>query len=164
MNGELSRTYLLLLAAGIDPMTGKFLPEDSAVKRPAVVQALRDGAEALRLLQAEDSDNQRQRQRAGRPWTGQEERQLEQMYAEGASIEEMCRTLQRRRRSLEKRLQHLEAYRPDANRRGEIWLALEDDQLREEFARGTSEAEIAKIMHRSRWAIFCRLTRLGLVK
>ena len=48
MNGELSRTYLLLLAAGIDPMTGEFLPEDSVVKRPEVVRALRDGVEALR--------------------------------------------------------------------------------------------------------------------
>ena len=32
-------------------MTGEFLPEDSVVKRPEVVRALRDGVEALREQQ-----------------------------------------------------------------------------------------------------------------
>ena len=96
----------MLLAAGIDPMTGEFLPEDSVVKRPEVVEALRDGVEALRRMQAMPDEGRRKprQPREERPWTGDELRLLKQMYIAGASLRMMRKTLGRNTRELEKQL------------------------------------------------------------
>ena len=113
MNGELSRTYLLLLAAGIDPMTGEFLPENSAVKRPAVVQALRDGAEALReqqklqSLEAAGEACEPGEDRRWEPWLPEEEKLLRAEYEKGTTITNIAKKMHRTRNAIRARLKKL---------------------------------------------------------
>ena len=114
MNGELSRTYLLLLAAGIDPMTGNFLPEESVVKRPEVVEALRDGVEALReqqkLQQLEATAHETYESEADRrwePWLPEEEKMLRSEYEKGTTITNIAKKMHRTRNAIRARLKKL---------------------------------------------------------
>ena len=163
MNGELSKNYLLLLAAGIDPMTGDFLPEDSAVKRPEVVQALRDGVEALRRMQETPDERRRnpRQPRAKRPWTEDELRLLKQMYIAGASLRMMRKALGRSTRELEKQLriivqaEEYERANPD-----QPWTDAELKRLQELYEHGVPIDGLCKALHRNLRAVLKQMNRI----
>ena len=163
MNGELSRNYLLLLAAGIDPMTGEFLPEDSVVKRPEVVEALRDGVEALRRMQpAPDERRRKPRQpRAERTWTGDELRRLKQMYIAGASLRMMRKTLGRNTRDLEKQLRVIvQAEEYEGANSDQPWTDAELKRLRELYEHGVPIDGLCKALHRNLRAVLKQMNRI----
>ena len=163
MNGELSRTYLLLLAAGIDPMTGEFLPEDSVVKRPEVVEALRDGVEALRRMQAMPDERQRKprQPREERPWTGDELRLLKQMYIAGASLRMMRKTLGRNTRELEKQLRVIvQAEGDEGANSDQPWTDAELKRLQELYEHGVPIDGLCKALHRNLRAVLKQMNRI----
>ena len=147
MKGEQSKHVLLLLAAGVDPATGKYLPEDSVVKYPEVVQALREGVEALRRTQQqlenrpEKPAEKERRERIVPPeaeaWTEAELRQLEQWYLDGASLKKMQRTLHRSVEELEKRLFALAKLEREREPETQ-WSEAELQRLRKMYDEGAS--------------------------
>lgn len=78
------------LAEGIDPTTGELLSEDNVCNKGEVVRAFYSVLETL--------DKKRKKslpENAGKPWTREDEELLKEMYANGSSKPEICRTLKR---------------------------------------------------------------------
>lgn len=90
------------LAEGIDPTTGELLPEDHVCNKGEVVRAFYSVLETL--------DKKRKKSmpaNAGKAWTKEDEDLLKEMYLNGSSKSEICRTLKRTVTGAAARLVHL---------------------------------------------------------
>ena len=96
---EIKRAAELLrgLADGVDPMTGRPLPDESVYNRPEIIRALHC---VLRALQ-ERADG------AGRSWSAEEEARLLQEYGAGLTTETIARRHGRSIGAIETRLSEL---------------------------------------------------------
>lgn len=169
MNAKTAYTLLETLMDGVNPITGELLPEEHVCQEPAVLRALHKALAALRAgdeMQANDPH-------AGRAWTQKDDAWLRQLCGTGASMEEMCHLLQRRKRGIERRMVYLGLSSPDERqapagakwpRAGKAWTAQEEKQLREMWQQGAAKQQMAKALQRSPYAIQCRLERLGMLK
>ena len=101
---EIKRAAELLrgLADGVDPMTGRPLPDESVYNRPEIIRALHC---VLRALQ-ERADGAAATN-AGRSWSAEEEARLLQEYDAGLTTETIARRHGRSIGAIETRLSEL---------------------------------------------------------
>ncbi len=94
---EIKRAAELLrgLADGVDPMTGRPLPDESVYNRPEIIRALQERADGTAAVNA------------GRSWSAEEEAQLLQEYDAGLAIEVIARRHGRSAGAIETRLSEL---------------------------------------------------------
>lgn len=78
------------LAEGIDPTTGEVLPDDHVCNKGEVVRAFYDVIETFDKKQKKNLP-----ENAGQPWTEKDESLLKEMYSNGDSKSDICRTLKR---------------------------------------------------------------------
>lgn len=178
MNAKDAYTLLETLMDGVNPMTGELLPEDHVCHEPAVLRALHRALVALRNSDDMPVDdialvNRNGKLNAGRPWTQKDLDWLKQLHEAGASMEEMCHLLQRRKRGIEKQLIYLglvdkagEIAQEDSkrSRAGTPWTAEDDRLLWDLWKKGESDTQIAGKLRRSSYAIHCRMERLGMLE
>ncbi len=103
---DVDRAMALLgaLADGVDPFTGEVLGAGTPTQHPDMVRAL---YLARALLEAEQARRRKQRAqppKAGEPWSDDEDAQLLERHAAGASLGELARSHQRSRAAIEARL------------------------------------------------------------
>ena len=178
MNAKDAYTLLETLMDGVNPITGELLPEDHVCHEPAVLRALHKALVALRNsddMPVDDTAlvNRNGKLNAGRPWTQKDLDWLKQLHEAGASMEEMCHLLQRRKRGIERQLAYLGltdtddarvAVNSKRPRAGTPWTAEDDKVLWDLWQQGESEEQIAKELQRSSYAIHCRMERLGMLE
>ena len=101
---EIKRAAELLrgLADGVDPMTGRPLPDESVYNRPEIIRALHCVLQALQ----ERADGPAA-VNAGRNWSADEEAQLLREYGAGLTIEAIARRHGRSVGAIETRLSEL---------------------------------------------------------
>ena len=101
---EIKRAAELLrgLADGVDPMTGRPLPDESVYNRPEIIRALHCVLQELQTRQTGA-----QAVNAGRSWHADEERQLLEEYDAGLSVDEIARRHGRTAGAIEARLSEL---------------------------------------------------------
>lgn len=175
MNAKDAYTLLETLMNGIDPITGELLPEDHVCQEPDVLRALHRALMALRSCGDAPAEPSRVSQsgklNAGRPWTQEDQDRLKQLHEAGTSMEEMCRLLQRRKRGVTNQLIYLgladsdrprTAVNPKHPRAGTPWSAEDDQTLWRMWKQGKTEAQIARELQRSEYAIHCRVERFGM--
>ena len=108
---------------------------------------------------------------AGRPWTPEDDRKLNELYRDNTSLEEICSILQRRIRGVNNRLAFLgliqtegDPYRtPGMERAGMSWTPEEDQKLLDLFNQQQPIDAIARALHRSERNIRFRMERLQLI-
>lgn len=174
---------LELLMEGIHPVTGEILSDDDVLSEPDVILAMRAAVRALHFSVVEgkggiqeknDSDQyltKRNRLNAGRPWTPEDDRKLNELYRDNTSLEEICSILQRRIRGVNNRLAFLgliqterDPYRtPGMERAGMSWTPEEDQKLLDLFNQQQPIDAIARALHRSERSIRFRMERLQLI-
>ena len=96
---EIKRAAELLrgLADGVDPMTGRPLPDESVYNRPEIIRALHCVLQELQTRQTG----------AGRSWSAEEEARLLQEYGAGLTTETIARRHGRSIGAIETRLSEL---------------------------------------------------------
>ena len=160
------------LAQGIDPVTGEILPCDHVLCDVEIAQALKMAVRALRgqdasLPQEKTWLRANGKLHAGRPWTQEDNAQLEALYRQGMSAEQMAPLLQRRTRGVEKQIRLMRLDGTGGNsvnaKAGHRWTQEDDDLLTQLHVTWTEE-QLARHFGRSRYAIHCRLIRLGLIE
>lgn len=115
---ETARSVEILktLADGIDPGTGKPFAADSAYQHPETVRALFSAIRALeqRAPQAPaqpapgpDKPARPAPEKAGQPWSEEEDAQLGKAYDSGQSIEDLAQAHKRSKWAIESRLARL---------------------------------------------------------
>lgn len=174
MTNETAREILQIMAKGIDPITGEILPDDHLCNYPEVARAL---CLAIQSMSPDSPINdlpvnkKNGKLNAGRPWTKEDIRELEQLQRAGTSMETICQQLQRRERGVQKQLEYLglnhtatSTAKPsrDLERAGQRWTREEDILLNDLYIEKWSIQEIASEMYRSEYSIFCRMEKLGL--
>lgn len=183
MNAKDAYTLLETLLDGIDPITGEMLPEEHVCQEPAVLRALHRALAALQndMEPAEEDNtdvdpalvNKNGRLNAGRPWTQKDLNWLKQLHEAGANMDEMCYLLQRRKRGIEKQLAYLGLVDAKAKklpaeekhmRSGMPWTAEDDKTLWDLWKNGAPEENIARLLHRTPYAVHCRMERLGMLE
>lgn len=94
---EIKRAAELLrgLADGVDPMTGRPLPDESVYNRPEIIRALQERADGAAATNA------------GRSWSAEEEARLLQEYGAGLTTETIARRHGRSIGAIETRLSEL---------------------------------------------------------
>ena len=178
MNAKDAYTLLETLMDGVNPITGELLAEDHVCHEPAVLRALHKALVALRNsddMPVDDTAlvNRNGKLNAGRSWTQKDLDRLKQLHEAGASMEEMCHLLQRRKRGIERQLSYLGLMEQSAEgapanpkrpRAGMPWTAEDDKSLWDMWQQGATKERIAKALQRSSYAIHCRMERLGMLK
>lgn len=103
MELQSARQIISTLAQGIHPVTGEVMPMDSPYNAPPVIRALFAVSRAL-----QDCDPPRPRRggppNAGKPWTAQEDSQLQVAFEDGQALKQMALQFGRSRIAVEARL------------------------------------------------------------
>jgi len=91
------------LAQGIHPVTGEMMPDDSPYNAPLVIRAL---FAVTRALDERELAKPRRPQppNAGKPWSGEDDEQLEARFAEGVDLKQLAQDMGRTRWAVESRL------------------------------------------------------------
>ncbi len=92
------------LADGIDPYSGKVLPEDSPYQHPKTVRALFSAIQALERVKESDTCKKAALARAGQSWDHTEDDELIGCFEDGMSIKELAQKHQRTTGAIESRL------------------------------------------------------------
>ncbi|MGN1019802.1 MAG: hypothetical protein ACI4O7_05460 [Aristaeellaceae bacterium] len=154
------------LARGADPVTGEILPAGHVCRDARVSQALRLAAQALRGPDAPREDvwvRKDGRPNAGRPWTEEDNAQLEALFRQGMSPEAIAPLLDRRPRGVANQLRALGLEGDGASKARAPWTRADDEELTRLFPEWT-EQQLARRFGRSAYAIHCRLIRLGVIE
>ena len=98
-----AKEIISALAEGIDPTTGEILPEESVCNKGEVVRAF------YAILASLDTNNSKKKlpEKAGKPWTKDEEEQLKELYNSGLSKRYISNMLERTTGSITSRLSRL---------------------------------------------------------
>ena len=108
---EIKRAAELLrgLADGVDPMTGRPLPDESVYNRPEIIRALHCVLRALHcvLRALQERADGAAATNAGRSWSAEEEARLLQEYGAGLTTETIARRHGRSIGAIETRLSEL---------------------------------------------------------
>lgn len=100
MDIKRAKELISILAEGIDPISGEVLPADHICNNAEIIRAfyaLLNAAEAVR----------NKPENAGKPWTTEDDKELERLYGEGVKISELKNHFKRSRTSIEARLDKL---------------------------------------------------------
>lgn len=97
-----AKEIISILAEGIDPTTGELLDADNVCNKGEVVRAF------YTVIKVLDSSGKKSLpENAGKPWTEDEERHLEELYNRGLSKKEISKELGRTTGSISSRLERL---------------------------------------------------------
>lgn len=97
-----AKEIVSILVEGTDPITGKLLDEDNVCNKGEVVRAF------YTIIETLDKKHQKNLPvNVGKPWTKDEERQLEELYNSGLSKKEISDKLGRTKGSISSRLERL---------------------------------------------------------
>jgi hypothetical protein len=116
MEAARSVEILKSLADGIDPGTGKPFAADGPYQHPDTVRALFSAIRALeqrapqapaRQTSPADKSGRPAPEKAGQPWSEEEDAQLGKAYDSGQSIEELAQAHKRSKWAIESRLARL---------------------------------------------------------
>lgn len=103
------------LASGVDPITGEIQPADSTLQHPDIVRALYVASMALQERLGNSSNRRAARpERAGAPWSDEEDQQLVQAFEEGIDPHDLADRHQRTRGAIHARLIRLGKIAPDS--------------------------------------------------
>ena len=174
MHYQTAIDILQMMQNGVDPITGEVFPKDHVCCEPDVMDALAVAVMALDAQKNQTACSKTYRKNgqlnAGRPWTDEDIGQLQALHAQGVSVEEICRQLQRRPRGVERQLMLLErAASKDSTKRsgprnsGMPWSKADSDRLVVAWNDGRNVLEMAKELERTPYAIYCRLENFGLI-
>lgn len=172
MTNEQASKILGVILQGIDPVTGEILSEDHFCNQPDVMRALHLAIVALSGGVNQTKAEAPKKLSAGRPWTDDDLIALKKLYLAGTSMEEICRTLVRRERGVNRQLVYLglieedeqpeRVVTPGLERAGQRWNWEEDQTLERMFKDRVPIKEIAEELHRTEYSIFCRMEKRGL--
>lgn len=189
MNKPIAAAILQALLDGTDPVTGEILPDAHVIQHPVVIRALHTAIMTLKGMDVPKEigiepdapyrsvENNPDVLKSGRlssqrPWTQEDIDQLTQLFADGWTIEDLAHHLQRRKRGVSRQLEKMgliestdnpeKPVKPGLERAGKLWTQDEDDLLRKLHADRWQIADIAPHMHRSEFAVFCRMEKLEL--
>lgn len=105
MDIDRAKEMILVLADGINPLTGEILPSSDSCNQPEIIRALHT---VLRHLDKNISQKKTgQPLNAGKPWATEEDELLCQMYDAGHSTKELCSHFNRSRGAIIARLERL---------------------------------------------------------
>lgn len=172
------------LASGVNPVSGERLPEQSPYHDPHVIRALFSAVQHLVLRHTRADQAGGLAERAGQPWTAEEDARLAREFDGRTKISAIARAHGRTRGAILARLirlgklvarnqvpASLQDERPDRSRWAEIktqrsqagkpWTSEDDAVLLKHFAAGMVPEEIAKQLRRGVHAIEVRLCKLG---
>ncbi|GEN24542.1 hypothetical protein HCU01_24910 [Halomonas cupida] len=103
------------LASGVDPITGEIQPADSTLQHPDIVRALYVASMALQERLGNSSTRRAARpERAGAPWSDEEDLQLVQAFEEDIGPNDLADRHQRTRGAIHARLIRLGKIAPDS--------------------------------------------------
>ena len=186
MDPFLARTMIESLSKGIDPLTGRVLPDDDICAKEEVQEALLEvlehcsieSTEQYLLRLKEEKKAQRKERRARNAqrffrgsdgWSEEEEYELLQMRRNGCNIDQIANYLKRPPNVIGIRLNQLQSRPVEEKKRtgstpnrGKPWTKAEDDQLRAEYMEGKSMRSMARKHGRTQGAIESRLKHLAL--
>ena len=95
------------LIAGINPLTGEFLPSSDSCNQPDVIRALYLLLNAVQEKSEKTKSEKPQPENAGKPWTEEEDALLCQMFDEGTKLKELCEFNKRTSGAIKARLVRL---------------------------------------------------------
>jgi len=104
LNLDEAREVVMLLADGVDPLTGEVLPDRSPYNDPKVIRALftilnppKDKKPAKKTREQKQQENVAagRPRNAGLPWTEDLKEELAQKFMSGASVDELVRYFER---------------------------------------------------------------------
>jgi hypothetical protein len=98
-------TILKALADGANPFTGQVFPHNSVYQHPEVVRALFTAVEALERSQRRRERSKHLPERAGTPWTAEEDQRLSREFDGGKSVIELAKACRADRGGAERRHQ-----------------------------------------------------------
>ena len=197
MTHHTAAEILRKLIDGINPVTGEVLPKDHLCNYPEVIRALHTAIVAMNetppLLPSSfsseplpfpentpptdppESDRLNRKNglpNAGRPWTQADSDALIRLYRSGISMEQICKVLNRRERSVNRQLIYLGLIeqerkshtppRPGLERVGMQWTQLEDNRLENLYKMKKPIDEISRELGRTPYAVFLRMEKLEL--
>lgn len=114
MDTDNALQIITTLASGVDPVTGEIQPADSTLQHPDIVRALYVASMALQEQLGNNATRRAARpERAGAPWSGDEDQQLVQEFDEGISPSDLADRHQRTRGAIHARLIRLGKITPD---------------------------------------------------
>lgn len=168
-----AREILQAMLDGADPVTGEILPQEHICNYPEVMRALQMAISSMAgARHASAKVRKNGRLNAGRAWTAGDISELKLMFSSGATMDEICRQLQRRERGVKRQLAAIglieidekpaKALTPGLERAGRAWTREEETLLRKLHSEKRPISEIAAKMRRSQYSIFCRMEKLGL--
>lgn len=94
-----AKEILMVLADGVNPITGEVLPMDDSCNQADVIRALHTVIEAI-----PSSKLKPQPQNSGKPWSEAEENKLLEEYDSGMSVSAIAKEHNRSRGAIESRL------------------------------------------------------------
>ena len=92
------------LADGVDPNTGEMLPDNNPIQSAIVVRALYTSINALEKNLKSTSRKSNLPDNAGKPWSDEEDKQLEDEYKSGMTVTEITKLHLRTRGAIQSRL------------------------------------------------------------
>ena len=92
------------LANGVDPESGEVFPAESVYQRPQTVRALYAAADALERAERSGRRKAQLPQRAGEPWTEDEDRKLLSGFDAGRGLPELATAHERTQTGVRARL------------------------------------------------------------
>lgn len=170
-----ARTLVETLSKGIDPISGRALPDNHCCVNEELQEALtivlencsiESNEQYLALMKEEKKakrkENANRYPRAGEHWTREEEARLMRLHNSGKNQYQIANILHRAPGAVYGKLKSL-GNDPKRNA-GKPWTEIEDSKLCDEFASKLTLSEIAKEHGRTLHAIERRLEHLGIKK
>ena len=105
MDIQRAKELLSMLADGVNPLTGEILPDDDSCNQAEIVRALNAAVIELDKLVARRA--RPQPDKAGKPWSKEEEAQLIEEYQEGITANEIAKLHSRSKGAIAARLVRL---------------------------------------------------------
>ena len=104
MTSQEAKRTIASLAHGIDPVTGEVLPQGAVTNYPTVIRALFIALEAIELNSHRPVSRHANCDKAGTPWTEDEEDQLLRACEADVSIDDLCKLHRRSISAIKARL------------------------------------------------------------
>ena len=101
MDVQRAKELLMVLADGIDPLTGEVLPDDLVCSKGEIVRALHCAVEELSRRQKMLPENN------GKPWTEELDDELCRLFDGGMKRKDLCAHFGRTSGAIESRLERL---------------------------------------------------------
>jgi hypothetical protein len=92
------------LSDGKNPFTGELFPENSPYRHPDTVSALLKAIDALSKVQSREVRQGNLPEKAGKPWTDEEDNELTRNYEAGRSLKEISEQHKRTAGAIKSRL------------------------------------------------------------